>query len=262
MRVRALAPWVATIAILSGCAGRTPETAWGARWPSGGELAEAAVSAARSPATWAPLAGAAVLSIGDLDEDLSDWGADHQPLFGADAAPASDDLRSAAKAAWLITALATPSENLTGKAGGLAVGAATLLLEDAVTDAIKNTAHRRRPDGSDDRSFSSGHAGTASAAATLARRNLDYLAVAPWLDATLRVGFHGIAFGTGWARVEAQKHHVTDVLAGYAVGHFLAAFMHETFMRSAASPMQVHFRPLGDGGALTVVFIEPQWRRP
>jgi hypothetical protein len=53
--------------------------------------------------------------------------------------------------------------------------------------------------------------------------------------------------------VEARKHHVTDVLAGYAVGHFLAAFMHEAFMRSGMPPLEVHYRPLGRGGALTVV---------
>ena len=37
---------------------------------------------ARDPHTWVPLAGAAVLSIGDLDEDLSDWAVREHPLFG------------------------------------------------------------------------------------------------------------------------------------------------------------------------------------
>ena len=257
MGLRAFAPLVVATAVLTGCAGRSAEAPWGPRWPTGGDVAGAAATAVRSPATWTPLAGAAALAVGDLDDDLSEWGADHAPLFGSDAESASDDLRSLCMAAWLLTALAAPSESLTDKAGGLAVGAATLALENAVTDGIKRAADRRRPDGSNERSFTSGHAGASSAAASLARRNLDYLAIPRWLDTSLRVGLHGVAFGTGWARVEAGKHHVTDVLAGNAVGHFLAAFMFETFMRSGVPPLAVRFRALDGGGAVTLVFAVP-----
>lgn len=250
-------PWIAALLVVvlaaAGCAGRTPETSWGARLPDGATLGEAALRAARSPGTWVPLAGAAVLSVGDLDEDISDWAADQTPLFGADAESTSDDLRTAAKAAWLVTALAAPSDHLTDKAGGLTVGVSTLLLEDLVTGAIKDASGRVRPDGSDDQSFSSGHAGTASAAATLARRNLGYLDLPGWFDTTARVGLYGVAVGTGWARVEARKHYVTDVLAGYAVGNFLATFMHEAFMKPAAVPLEIGYRPLDGGGAITVV---------
>lgn len=254
MHVPAVRPLLVTILLASGgCAASPGSASWGPRWPSAAELGEAAGTAARSPATWVPLAGAAVLAVADLDEDVSDWGADHAPLFGDDAEADSDDLRSIATAAWLVTALAAPSDSLADKAGGIAVGAATLVIEGSVTDGIKSLAGRRRPDGSDDRSFTSGHAGTASAASTLARRNLDHLAIPPWLDTSLRIGLHGLAFGTGWARVEAEKHHVTDVLGGYAVGHFLAAFLHDAFMRSALPPMTVRFHPVGRGGAVTVV---------
>lgn len=258
MTFRRLVTMAAALAAFAGCAGRAPDTAWGPRWPGAGELAGAAATAARNPATWAPLAGAAVLSVGGLDDDLSDWAADETPLFGGDAAATSDDLRNASEALWLVSALVTPSDSLAAKAGGLAVGAFTLRLEDAVTAGIKELADRRRPDGSDTESFSSGHAGTASAATALTRRNLDYLALSQWLDTSLRVGLHGIAFGTGWARVEAEKHHVTDVLAGYAVGHFLASFMHEAFMRAALPAASVRFQALPGGGAITVVFAAPE----
>ena len=245
---------LAAMVLFSGCAGRAPDVTWGPRWPTGGNVADAALSAARSPATWLPLAGAAVLTLGDLDQDLSDWGADHAPLFGSDADSVSDDLRRITRAVWLLSALAAPSENLLDKAGGLTVDLVALSLERGVTDVVKNTASRRRPDDSNDRSFTSGHAGGASAAATLARRNLDYLAMPRWLDGSLRVGLHGVALGTGWARVEARKHHVTDVLAGYAVGHFVAAFVQDTFMRSATPVVAVRFLPLDGGGAVTIVF--------
>ena len=131
------------------------------------------------------------------------------------------------------------------------------MLEGAATDAIKEAADRRRPDGSNTLSFTSRHAGASSASATLARRNLDYLAMPRWLDVSLDVGLHGVAIGSSWARVEARKHHVTDVLAGYALGHFLAAFVHETFMRSPVPPLVVRFVPIEDGGAITLVFAAP-----
>ncbi|HEX7035182.1 MAG TPA: phosphatase PAP2 family protein [Pseudomonadales bacterium] len=250
---RLAAPLLA-LTLLGGCISQQANPSWGIRAPDAADIGSAAASAARSPATWLPLAAAALLSIGDLDEDLSDWGADQAPLFGADAESDSDDLRRVAQGAWLITALAAPSRTLTDKAGGLAVGAGALLLERAVTDGIKELADRRRPDGSNERSFTSGHAGAASAAATLARANLDYLGLPGWLDGTLRVGLHGVALGSGWARVEARRHYVTDVLCGYAVGHFLAAFVQQSFMGSGPpGAVQVRYRPLPEGGAVTLV---------
>lgn len=238
--------------LLGGCVGMEREPSWGARWPTGGDLGRAAATAVRSPETWGPLLGAAVLQIGDLDEDLSDWAADEQPLFGADAESTSDDLRSAAKAAWLLTALAAPSADVPDKAGGLLVGVATIGLEEAVTGGIKSAAGRERPDGSGDDSFSSGHAGAAAAATTMALHNLDYIDMPGWADVTVRIGLYGIAAGTGWARVEARKHYVSDVLAGYAVGHFVATFMEQAFMQSPAGPVDVTFEQLPGGGALTV----------
>lgn len=250
---RRLAPLLLTLMMTAGCAGRHPDTAWGAQWPGGSDFRRAAVSAATSPATWVPLAGAAALAVGDLDDDLSEWGADHAPLFGSDAGSASDDLRTTAKAAWLITALAAPSDTATQKLTGLVVGGSALALEEAVTGRIKDISGRSRPDGRDDKSFTSGHAGASSAAASLARHNLSYFQMPDWLDGTLRVGLHGVALGTGWARVEAERHHVTDVLAGYAVGQFLATFMHEAFMAPALPPTVVHYQPLDGGGAVTVI---------
>lgn len=239
-------PW------LGGCAGAQTTPSWGARWPDGADLREAALGAATAPQTWAPLVGAAVISIGDVDEDLSDWAADEQPLFGSDAGAWSDDLRSASRAAWLLSALTARSEALTAKAGGVLVGLGTFAVEDVLTDTVKDASGRERPDGSDDRSFSSGHAATAATATTLARRNLRHRDLPGWLDVSLDVGLYGLAAGTAWARVEARKHHVSDVLAGYALGHFVAAFMDEAFMRSPLAGARVTYQGMGRGGALTI----------
>lgn len=69
-----------------------------------------------------------------------------------------------------------------------------------VTEVLKHTTHRERPDGSDFKSFPSGHTATAMAMG--------------W-----RLKF-GMTFpiGAGAGRVWAKKHHVTDVIGGAAIG--------------------------------------------
>jgi membrane-associated phospholipid phosphatase len=39
-----------------------------------------------------------------------------------------------------------------------------------------------------------------------------------------------LAAGTAWARVEAQKHFPSDILAGAALGNFVASFVHDAFL--------------------------------
>ncbi len=240
---------------LTGCAGRTETASWSGQWPDRATLRSAFVDSARDPRTWVPLAGAAALAVSDLDDDLADWAADERPVFGADAADWSDDLRTASKAAWLITALTAPSPDLRAKTGGLLAGGAALALEETVTDGIKAAAGRQRPDGSDDESFSSGHAGTAAAATTLALANLDHHRLPRWADGALRVGFHGLAAGTAWARVEAEKHYPTDVLAGYAVGRFVAGVVQRAFITPVAPALTLRFDPEPGGAALTLVYV-------
>ena len=71
----------------------------------------------------------------------------------------------------------------------------------------------------------------------------------------MKVGFYGMAGGTAWARVEAEKHHATDVLVGYALGHFVARCMHNAFLQPRATPMSLQFTPhAGGGGAITLRF--------
>lgn len=83
----------------------------------------------------------------------------------------------------------------------------------AAAELLKSTVHARRPDGSDNKSFPSAHTAVAfSAASFIERRYGDaYGAFVPAL--------YGVATLTGVARVEAQKHHWGDVLAGGAIGY-------------------------------------------
>jgi membrane-associated phospholipid phosphatase len=79
-------------------------------------------------------------------------------------------------------------------------------------ELLKRTVHEMRPDGSDNKSFPSGHTAVAFAAVRfMDKRYGEQMApYTPWLY---------VAAGmTGVARVEANKHHWRDVLAGGALG--------------------------------------------
>ena len=236
--------------MLSGCAGVPQQGSRGAHWPDAGELGAAAVAAAKQPRTWAPLAGAALLAAAGVDDEVADWLADERPLFGSHAADASDKLRNAAVASYLLSALAAPSDTAADKLSGLGVGIAALYVQGAVVGGLKEVSGRRRPNNANNKSFPSGHAGSASAAATLARHNLDYMDMPTPVRHAAVVGLEAMAIGTGWARMEARKHYAADVLAGYAVGHFVASFAQLAFIENRLPGAQVAFYPMGRGGVL------------
>jgi membrane-associated phospholipid phosphatase len=127
------------------------------------------------------------------------------------------------------TALATPGGNdpqhwAYWKAKGLGVELAAVGLTSGVTQLLKATTDRERPDDPQDKtSFPSGHASGAFAAATLANRNVDELGVSKPLQRTIQIANLGLASGVAWARVEGGRHFPSDVLAGAALGHFLGA---------------------------------------
>ena len=137
----------------------------------------------------------------------------------------------------MIAALAVPlvHGDIEGAGrAGLALGVTRLS-----TDAIKSTIHEERPDGSDNRSFPSGHTSMSfSAAATLHKRY-------GW-----EYGFPAYAVATfvGAARVKADKHYVHDVIAGAALGGAAG------WLLTNRKDAKVQWLPWGDahGGGATV----------
>lgn len=78
-----------------------------------------------------------------------------------------------------------------------------------VSYGLKEAFPERRPDGSDKKSFPSGHTSMSFAAAATIQNRYGWKAGLP---AQLVAAFVGLS------RVEAHKHHVHDVLVGAAIG--------------------------------------------
>ncbi len=231
--------------LLAGCS-TLPQTArWGQNAtlrPGWSRVKSAAVHAALSPATWAPLAGAAVSWSTGLDHTISDWASAHHPLFGSQSSAdqAGTYLCGATIAAFSLTALATPSGKQPGewvrnKAAGAAVDGAAILAANGLTNLLKDTTGRVRPNGESTHSFPSGHATNAAVFATLASKNLNYLPLSPMERTLSRAGLGTLTAATAWARVEAKKHYPSDVLAGVAIGHFFGAFLSDAFLGPQSS---------------------------
>lgn len=89
--------------------------------------------------------------------------------------------------------------------GAYAVGAAT-------TYSLKHIACERRPDGSDDKSFPSGHATFAFAGASVLHHEYGHLS--PWVT----VGAYSFATLVAARRIAADRHYLHDVCAGAAIG--------------------------------------------
>ncbi len=118
-----------------------------------------------------------------------------------------DDVGTGVRWALVGAALAAPAVQGDWK-GELqaigSIGAATL-----VTTGLKETISKERPDGSDNRSFPSGHTSSSFAAAATLHNRYGWKTGLPAF---------ALASFVGASRIEAEKHDVVDVLAGAALG--------------------------------------------
>ncbi len=223
---------------LSGCA--TQNSRWGEsayQQLNGQRLLHSAQKTLQQPATWLPALGSLIFTLPDLDQQTSDWASSSNPIFGsqANARRYSNDLRSLLLAEVTITTLLTPSGDslsqwLANKSRGIS---AQLLAGGAAgssSEHFKDLFQRTRPDGSDNRSYPSGHATTAASYATLANDNLNALPLSNSQRQALNYLNWSLATGVAWARVEGQAHYPSDVLAGMALGHFVTGTLNDFFM--------------------------------
>ncbi len=251
--------------LVSGCGTLQNGRKWGQDatiFPGWQRIGNAALKAARAPATWAPALGALGFLIGDMDERVSNWASDNTPVFGSieNAKYQSDFLRELLFADYLITALATPSgqqpgEWVVAKAKGISVGWVAYISTQNTTGFLKQTG-RTRPDGRGDDSFPSNHASTAAVMAMLASKNIDSLPISDVNKTSLKIGTFSLDAGAAWARVEAKRHYPSDVLFGMALGHFFGAFFNDAFLGlDQTEQIGLTIEPSNDGLLVTFNWI-------
>lgn len=219
-----------------------------------GRIGHAARNAALAPRTWATLLGALVLQTGDADRQLQSWAAEHTPLFGsrANADRISDDLKFAANGIWIASAVAPWQGDEDGswlahKTPVLLVQAGATMVTSVTVGALKDGTARMRPNGEGATSFPSDHASRVGLHTAMTRSNLAQLG---WSDsATTRasVGLDTLSALTAWARVEANQHYPSDVLAGMALGNFIGVLFTDAFLSPADSQrVQAWVQPTRD----------------
>lgn len=157
-----------------------------ASFPSWEKLKSTAWKAASDPQTWVPLAGAVVLTVGDLDDDLSEWAVRATPLFGSNSSAddASDDMRAVLGVATIISALFTPggssgTEWASPKLKGIMVDASAFAFTEGTSASLKSASGRTRPNEKSDHRFPSSHASGSFSFATLTSRNVDAMHLSP-----------------------------------------------------------------------------------
>lgn len=115
-----------------------------------------------------------------------------------------------------------------------------MLYTHTITEIAKNLVDRPRPDNSDSRSFFSGHTSVTFAAANFLYREVDEY-VDSEIDPDNKLGAIGIkaaAIGVlfGWAgyvaysRMYDNKHYMSDVLLGAAVGTLISNFIYNSYL--------------------------------
>lgn len=129
------------------------------------------------------------------------------------------------------------------------------LISTVIVTPLKSITKEQRPDGSDFKSFPSGHTATAFAAAEFMRQ--EYKDVSPWYGV---LGYSAAA-ATGILRLYNNKHWVGDVVAGAGVGILstrLAYWIYPAIKRKLFKdkPMHAMVMPFyqNRGGGISMVY--------
>ena len=261
--------------LLSGCGTLPNGRGWGqdaSLTPGWGRIGRAAKEAALATETWAPAAGALALQIGNADRHVQEWAAKHTPVFGSQqtADRMSDNLVRASGALWLASGLATPSEGdggaehgsgdetdewLPNKARGLGVQTGAGVVVRSTVGILKDATKRTRPNGLGQSSFPSSHASQAAVFTTMASKNVDTFGWSDNAVSASRFGLGTLTAATAWARVDADQHYPSDVLAGIALGHFFGVFITGAFLGvDDPNRVMVMFEPSRYGHVMIVRF--------
>lgn len=152
-----------------------------------------------------------------------------------------DDAGSIARDALVVAAFGVPAVH--GDWDGALQAGGSVVVAGGLSYGLKEAFPERRPDGSDNKSFPSGHTSVSFAAAATLQNRYGWKVGVP---AQLVAAFVGLS------RVEANKHHVHDVLVGAAIGEASG------FLITRKANDRIQLFPWGDtksgGIALTMRF--------
>lgn len=124
----------------------------------------------------------------------------------------------------------------------------SLIYTYVITEYVKSVVKRTRPDGEDNRSFFSGHTSTTFAAATYLWKELDDF-YDNWdltendnsLKNVFEIGTFSVLYGwagfVGYSRIRDNKHYLSDVIIGAAVGTLISHFVYELYNEDDAGLM-------------------------
>jgi membrane-associated phospholipid phosphatase len=115
--------------------------------------------------------------------------------------------------------------------------AQALIVNGAYTTILKYSVQRTRPDGSNNLSFPSGHTSTAFSLATVANQHYGW---------KIGVPAYLLASGIGFARIENDKHYLSDVLAGATLGIIVGRTVARVDGERPAKKRQISVGPATD----------------
>lgn len=130
----------------------------------------------------------------------------------------------------------------------------SLVYTYTLTEWVKNLVKRERPDGSNDRSFFSGHTATTFSAMTylfltshdfldnwsVTAHNSDLRNI---LQTASFAACYGWATYVGYSRIRDKKHYLSDVLTGAAVGTLISYFLYDHYLSDDTLPSMFELMP-------------------
>lgn len=208
------------------------------RWPSPERFERSAEAAYKMKQFQIPFyAGIASLLL--FDKNISNTISEQNYLFGSNenAGRVSDALLLSLIPMMLYSSSQTnfskaPGETDFGQRSKLMGFESLLILTDFfIIGVAKNTFQRIRPDDSDNLSFPSGHSSVSSGLSRMVYNNIENsdLAGTTW-GYTLQASAITMSSLVAYARVEAKKHHLSDIFLGNAFGAFISDFLYNSFL--------------------------------
>lgn len=237
--MRAVAGIVIAI-LLSGCA--SSPVKWGSNAtiaPGWRNLADAAVKAARDPGTWIPAVGAVGFYASGQDERIAHDLLENTPVYGSRgrASEVSDEHAILLDRLWVASVLVADSGTehwFSNKVKGFAVQGLTVNFSQLTTNVLKKAVRRREPspylEHVEYEAFPSNHGVAPFTHVALIRRNLDYTGWSGYATVPIMLTAYALAGSAAYGRVESGLHHVSDQLAGAAIGNFIGLTLHDAFM--------------------------------